>query len=190
MTLQMRLLVFIALTITASAGPGRDSDCVIPKPSTSALTDGARSTIPNSLEPAAEARFRSGVVPIETDSLARFGAALQQDVAETVLTTFRVRDGKEPDFLKTERQTWAAYVGQNLVNSKFHVLLRGTDFPFPEFLPGDDVKKVQIDRNAKHIGRRTAVDLGLVGDIKATIAALLPQVNDRTDSRFLEKHVA
>ena len=70
------------------------------------------------------------------------------------------------------------------------VLLLGTDFPFPEFLPGDDVKKVQIDRNAKHIGRRTAVDLGLVGDINATIAALLPQVNDRADSRFLEKHVA
>jgi pyruvate dehydrogenase (quinone) len=70
------------------------------------------------------------------------------------------------------------------------VLLLGTDFPFPEFLPGDDVKKVQIDRNAKHIGRRTAVDLGLVGDIKATIAALLPHVNDRTDRRFLEKHLA
>jgi pyruvate dehydrogenase (quinone) len=70
------------------------------------------------------------------------------------------------------------------------VLLLGTDFPFAEFLPGDDVKKVQIDTNAKHIGRRTAVDLGLVGDIKATVAALLPRLNDRTDSRFLEKHLA
>lgn len=28
------------------------------------------------------------------------------------------------------------------------------------FLPGDDVKKIQIDRNPKHIGRRTAIDLG------------------------------
>jgi pyruvate dehydrogenase (quinone) len=70
------------------------------------------------------------------------------------------------------------------------VLLLGTDFPFPEFLPGGDVKKVQIDINAKHIGRRTAVDLGLVGDIKATIAALLPYISDRTESRFLDKHVA
>ena len=26
------------------------------------------------------------------------------------------------------------------------VLLLGTDFPFSEFLPGDDVKKVQIDQ--------------------------------------------
>jgi pyruvate dehydrogenase (quinone) len=70
------------------------------------------------------------------------------------------------------------------------LLLLGTDFPFPEFLPGDDVKKVQIDRNPKHIGRRTAVDLALVGDIQATVAALLGRVRDKTESRFLEKHVA
>jgi len=70
------------------------------------------------------------------------------------------------------------------------LLMLGTDFPFSEFLPGDGVKKVQIDRNAKHIGRRTALDLGLVGDIKATVAALLPKVSHKTDSRFLEKNLA
>jgi pyruvate dehydrogenase (quinone) len=31
------------------------------------------------------------------------------------------------------------------------LLLVGTDFPFSEFLPGDSVKKVQIDRNPKHL---------------------------------------
>src|SRR6202521_119504 len=70
------------------------------------------------------------------------------------------------------------------------LLLLGTDFPLPEFLPGDDVKKVQIDRNPKHIGRRTAVDLGLVGDIKATVTALLGKVSDKNDSPFLKKPVA
>jgi len=70
------------------------------------------------------------------------------------------------------------------------VLLLGTDFPFSEFLPGDDVKKVQIDRNPKHIGRRTAVDLALVGDIQATVTALLPKVREKSETRFLEKHVA
>jgi pyruvate dehydrogenase (quinone) len=69
------------------------------------------------------------------------------------------------------------------------VLLLGTDFPFPEFLPGDDVKKVQIDKNPKHIGRRTRVDLALVGDIQSTLTALLPKIHDKTDSRFLEKCV-
>jgi pyruvate dehydrogenase (quinone) len=70
------------------------------------------------------------------------------------------------------------------------LLLLGTDFPYSEFLPGKDVKKVQIDRNPKHIGRRTAVDLGLVGDIKATVTALLGKVGDKSDGRFLQKHVA
>ena len=70
------------------------------------------------------------------------------------------------------------------------LLLLGTDFPFSEFLPGDDVKKVQIDKNPKHIGRRTAVDLALVGDIKTTVTALLAKVGEKTESRFLEKRVA
>lgn len=70
------------------------------------------------------------------------------------------------------------------------LLLLGTDFPFSEFLPGSSVKKVQIDKNARHIGRRTPVDLGLVGDIKETIAALLKTVSAKSDARFLDKYVA
>lgn len=76
------------------------------------------------------------------------------------------------------------------INNADLLLLLGTDFPFPEFLPRDGVKKVQIDRRAKHIGRRTKVDLALVGDVRATLTELLPKVNARTDSEFLEKHLA
>src|SRR6202042_1588870 len=70
------------------------------------------------------------------------------------------------------------------------LLMLGTDFPFSEFLPGDDVRKVQIDKNPKHIGRRTAVDLALVGDIKSTVAALLGKISEKTDTHLLDKHVA
>jgi pyruvate dehydrogenase (quinone) len=69
------------------------------------------------------------------------------------------------------------------------LLLLGTDFPFSEFLPGDGVKKVQIDRNPKHLGRRTPVDLALVGDVKATLESLLPKVSARSETSFLEKHL-
>src|ERR1700676_201735 len=69
------------------------------------------------------------------------------------------------------------------------LLMLGTDFPFTEFLPGHRVKKVQIDKDPKHIGRRTAVDLGLVGDIKPTVTALLKSVSDKNDDKFLNKHV-
>ena len=70
------------------------------------------------------------------------------------------------------------------------LLLLGTDFPFSEFLPNGNVKKVQIDVNSKHLGRRTALDLGLIGDVQATLAALLPKVREKNDTSFLDKHLA
>jgi pyruvate dehydrogenase (quinone) len=78
----------------------------------------------------------------------------------------------------------------NAIHGADLLLLLGTDFPFQEFLPKKNVTKVQVDKNPKHIGRRTAVDLGLVGDVKATVAALLTRVADKTDRRFLDKHLA
>jgi pyruvate dehydrogenase (quinone) len=69
------------------------------------------------------------------------------------------------------------------------VLMLGTDFPFSEFLPGNSVLKVQIDRNPKHIGRRTPIDLPLVGDIKATLSSLLPRINEKIENPLLEKHL-
>src|SRR5271156_254409 len=78
----------------------------------------------------------------------------------------------------------------NAIHEADLLLMLGTDFPFSEFLPGASVKKVQIDKNPKHIGRRTALDLGLVGDIKATVNALLERVREKTDRRFLENHLA
>jgi len=75
------------------------------------------------------------------------------------------------------------------INDADLLLLLGTDFPFSEFLPGDGVKKVQIDRNPKHLGRRTAVDLALVGDVKSTLASLLPKVREKSEAAFLEKRL-
>jgi pyruvate dehydrogenase (quinone) len=78
----------------------------------------------------------------------------------------------------------------NAIHGAELVLLLGTDFPFSEFLPAGDVKKVQVDVNPKHLGRRTALDLGLIGDVQATVEALLPKVREKNDTSFLDKHVA
>jgi pyruvate dehydrogenase (quinone) len=77
----------------------------------------------------------------------------------------------------------------NAIQEAELLLMLGTDFPFSEFLPGSNVRKVQIDKNPKHIGRRTRVDLGLVGDIKSTVRALLPAVHEKTDTDFLERQI-
>jgi pyruvate dehydrogenase (quinone) len=78
----------------------------------------------------------------------------------------------------------------NAIHEAELLLMLGTDFPFSEFLPGASVKKVQIDKNPKHIGRRTPLDLGLVGDIKSTVSALLPAVREKTNGDFLARQIA
>jgi thiamine pyrophosphate-dependent acetolactate synthase large subunit-like protein len=63
------------------------------------------------------------------------------------------------------------------------LVMLGTDFPYDEFLP-DSRPIIQVDRNIDHIGRRAPVTVGLAGDLKATLAALLPLVNEGQSSRF------
>jgi pyruvate dehydrogenase (quinone) len=65
-------------------------------------------------------------------------------------------------------------------------LLLGTNFPLNDFYP-KTAKKVQIDRRASIIGRRTHVDLGLVGDIKDTVTALLPLVAEKHETHHLDR---
>ena len=66
------------------------------------------------------------------------------------------------------------------------LLMLGTDFPYRQFYPrGSGVRIVQVDIRPENIGRRTPVDLGVVGDVKATIAALLPLLKEKTDDSHL-----
>ncbi|MBO0359284.1 ubiquinone-dependent pyruvate dehydrogenase [Hymenobacter sp. BT186] len=66
------------------------------------------------------------------------------------------------------------------------VLLLGTDFPYTQFLP-QEARNVQVDVRGEHIGRRVRVEVGLVGDVAATIRALLPLLNHKQDRTHLEK---
>jgi pyruvate dehydrogenase (quinone) len=55
------------------------------------------------------------------------------------------------------------------------LLMLGTDFPYRQFYPrGGGVQIAQVDIRPEQIGRRAVVDLGVVGDVRATIQALLP----------------
>lgn len=71
------------------------------------------------------------------------------------------------------------------------LLMLGTDFPYRQFYPkGKTVRTAQIDIRPGQIGRRTAVDLGLVGDVRATIEALLPLLAEKRDRAHLDRAVA
>jgi pyruvate dehydrogenase (quinone) len=66
------------------------------------------------------------------------------------------------------------------------LLMLGTDFPYRQFYPqGSSVRIAQVDIRAENIGRRTAVDLGVVGDVKATLTALLPLLQQKSNGAHL-----
>jgi pyruvate dehydrogenase (quinone) len=65
------------------------------------------------------------------------------------------------------------------------LLMLGTDFPYQQFFPAD-ATVAQVDVRGEQIGRRTKVDLGLVGDVKATIDVLLPKLREKTDDSYLK----
>jgi len=68
------------------------------------------------------------------------------------------------------------------------LLIIGSSFPYIEFYPrADTARGVQIDLDAARIGLRFPVEVGLVGDSKRTIQALLPLLNQNGNRGFLEK---
>lgn len=66
------------------------------------------------------------------------------------------------------------------------LLMLGTDFPYRQFYPkGAGVRIAQVDIRPENIGRRASVDLGLVGDVRATLTALLPLLTQKRDGSHL-----
>jgi pyruvate dehydrogenase (quinone) len=68
------------------------------------------------------------------------------------------------------------------------LLLLGADFAWRQFYP-DHAKIVQIDIDPTHLGRRHPVTRALVGDIKATLEALIPRLHKKSDTRFRDHFV-
>jgi pyruvate dehydrogenase (quinone) len=69
------------------------------------------------------------------------------------------------------------------------LLLIGTDFPYKQFFP-TDCQVAQIDIRPENLGRRCKLDLGVVGDVRLTIEALLPLLKAKTERRHLDGAIA
>ncbi len=65
------------------------------------------------------------------------------------------------------------------------LLTLGSDFPYPQFYP-EKAKKIQVDVRGEQIGRRTPVDLGLIGSVRETLVALLPLTGEKKDEAHLK----
>lgn len=68
------------------------------------------------------------------------------------------------------------------------LLMLGTDFPYRQFYP-EDATVLQVDIQSSHLGRRTELDYGVCGDVKATIETLLPYLTEEHSDKHLRKSV-
>lgn len=68
------------------------------------------------------------------------------------------------------------------------LVMIGTDFPYRDFFP-KQATIIQLDIRGEQLGRRTKLDLGLVGDAKTTLRALLPKLKQNSDDKHLRRSV-
>jgi pyruvate dehydrogenase (quinone) len=64
------------------------------------------------------------------------------------------------------------------------LLMLGTDFPYRQFFP-ENARIAQVDIRPAALGNRCPLDLGLLGSVKPTLRALLPLIEEKTNSAHL-----
>ncbi|MBT2275669.1 thiamine pyrophosphate-dependent enzyme [Rhodococcus qingshengii] len=64
------------------------------------------------------------------------------------------------------------------------LMMIGTDFPYRQWYP-QGKKVIQLESRPEHIGRRTPVDISLVGQCRPALRALLPALTPRSDDKHL-----
>ena len=82
------------------------------------------------------------------------------------------------------------YLGTDASQTAFDtcdtLLMVGSSMPYLEYLPKPGkARVVQIDTDPMRIGIRAPTEVGLIGDARATLAALLPLLERKSDRAFL-----
>jgi pyruvate dehydrogenase (quinone) len=76
--------------------------------------------------------------------------------------------------------------GYKAIKEADALLMLGTDFPYQQFYP-DNARVVQVDIRGRNLGRRTPIDLGLVGTVQDTLTALQPLLRQKNRRDHLER---
>jgi pyruvate dehydrogenase (quinone) len=76
--------------------------------------------------------------------------------------------------------------GYKAIKEADALLMVGTDFPYQQFYP-DNAKVVQVDIRGRNLGRRTPIDLGLVGSVRDTLVALQPLLRQKSQREHLDR---
>jgi pyruvate dehydrogenase (quinone) len=118
--------------------------------------------------------------------------ALANKLKSPIISALR---GKE--FLEGENPCYVGLTGLIGYSSGYWAMndcdvlvMLGTDFPYRQFYPESlETRIVQVDIRPENIGRRTHVDQGVVGDVGATLDALIPRLDEKADGKHLAKAV-
>jgi pyruvate dehydrogenase (quinone) len=76
--------------------------------------------------------------------------------------------------------------GYKAIKEADALLMLGTDFPYQQFYP-DNAKVIQVDIRGRNLGRRTPLELGLVGTVRDTLAALQPLLRQKQQRDHLDR---
>jgi pyruvate dehydrogenase (quinone) len=79
--------------------------------------------------------------------------------------------------------------GYKAMKSCDALLILGADFPYRQFFP-DNAVIAQIDLRPEALGNRCPLDLGLLGEVRETLEALLPALESKDDSAHLDAALA
>jgi pyruvate dehydrogenase (quinone) len=66
------------------------------------------------------------------------------------------------------------------------LLMLGTDFPYRAFYP-EQARIAQVDVRPEALGNRCSLHLGLLGNVKDTLDAMLPSIKEKADSGHLNE---
>jgi pyruvate dehydrogenase (quinone) len=155
--------------------------------------DAPRIPAPGALRDAAERIDAADSVAILAGQGARRARdellALAERLAAPMVLTLKAKDGLERDNPYELGQT--GMIGnpaaRKALDATELLLMVGTDFPYVDWYPKGKVV-VQIDIRGEHIGRRTTVDVGVIGDARLALAGLLERVDAKTDRTLLDEH--
>jgi pyruvate dehydrogenase (quinone) len=76
--------------------------------------------------------------------------------------------------------------GYKAIKEADTLLMLGTDFPYQQFYPAG-ATVIQVDIRGRNLGRRTPIDLGLVGTVKDTVAAVQPLLTQKDRRDHLDR---
>ncbi|WP_432114780.1 thiamine pyrophosphate-dependent enzyme [Streptomyces sp. S1] len=112
---------------------------------------------------------------------------LAEHLSAPMVLTLKAKEGFEADNPYEVGQT--GLIGNpaaaHALDACDTLLMLGTDFPYRDWYP-EDCRVVQIDLREERLGRRVPVDVGLAGDVGATLRGLLPLLAPVGDRAHLD----